>query len=174
MFTCVLSRFSGIWLFVTLWAVVGQIFLSMGSTRQKYWSGLPFPPLGDLPDPGIEPATLRSPSLAGKFFTGKLVPSGKPLKDYVLVAQSCPTLRDPLDCSLPGSSVHGILQARIQEWVAISSSSRSSWHRDETPGLLHCRQIPYHQSHQGSPNCVIHYANNYKSMDSVLLKLLIC
>ena len=132
MFTCVLSRFSGIWLFVTLWAVVGQIFLSMGSTRQKYWSGLPFPPLGDLPDPGIEPATLRSPALAGKFFTGKLVPSGKPLKDYMLVAQSCPILREPLDCSLPGSSVHGILQARILEWVAISSSSRSSWHRDET------------------------------------------
>ena len=38
------------------------------------------------------------------------------------VAQSCPTLCDPVDCSLPGSSVHGILQARIQEWVAISFS----------------------------------------------------
>ena len=64
-----LSRFSGIWLFVTLWAVVGQIFLSMGFTRQKYWSGLPFPPLGDLPDPGIKPTTLTSPALAGRFFT---------------------------------------------------------------------------------------------------------
>ena len=37
------------------------------------------------------------------------------------VAQSCPTLSDPMDCSLPGSSVHGIFQARILEWVAISS-----------------------------------------------------
>ena len=40
----------------------------------------------------------------------------------VLVSQSCPTLCDPMDCSLPSSSVHGILQARILEWVAISSS----------------------------------------------------
>ena len=39
-----------------------------------------------------------------------------------LVAQSCPTLCDPMDCSLPGSSVHGILQARILEWVAMPSS----------------------------------------------------
>ena len=42
------------------------------------------------------------------------------------VAQSCPTLCDPMDCSLPGSSVHGILQARILEWVAISFSRGSS------------------------------------------------
>ena len=41
----------------------------------------------------------------------------------MLVAQSCPTFCDPMDCSLPGSSVHGILQARILEWVAISFSS---------------------------------------------------
>ena len=38
------------------------------------------------------------------------------------VAQSCPTLCDPMDCSLPGSSLHGILQARVLEWVAISFS----------------------------------------------------
>ena len=43
------------------------------------------------------------------------------------VAQSCPTLRDPLDCSLPGSSIHGIFQARIQEWVAISFSNAWKW-----------------------------------------------
>ena len=46
------------------------------------------------------------------------------------VAQSCPTLCDPMDCSLPGSSVHGIFQARILEWMAISFSRRSSLHRD--------------------------------------------
>ena len=49
-----------------------------------------------------------------------------------VVAQSCPTLCDPMDCSLPGSSVHGSLQARILEWVAISSSRGSSWPRDWT------------------------------------------
>ena len=46
------------------------------------------------------------------------------------VAQSCPTLYNPVDCSLPGSSVHGIFQARILEWVAISFSRRSSQPRD--------------------------------------------
>ena len=48
------------------------------------------------------------------------------------VAQSCPSLCDPMDCSPPGSSVHGILQARILEWVAISFSRRTSWPRDRT------------------------------------------
>ena len=48
------------------------------------------------------------------------------------VAQSCPTLCDPRDCSLPGSSIHGIFQARVLEWVAISFSRRSSWPRDWT------------------------------------------
>ena len=48
------------------------------------------------------------------------------------VAQSRPTLCDPIDCSLPGSSIHGIFQARILEWVAISFSRRSSWPRGWT------------------------------------------
>ena len=48
------------------------------------------------------------------------------------VAQSCPTLCDPIDCSLPGSSVHGIFQARVLEWVAISLSRGSSQPRDQT------------------------------------------
>ena len=51
---CVLSRFSHVWLFVTLWTVVHQASQSMGFSWQEYWSGLPFPPPGDLPDPEIE------------------------------------------------------------------------------------------------------------------------
>ena len=54
------------------------------------------------------------------------------VKVRVLVAQSCPTLCHPMDCSPPGSSVHGILQARILEWVAISFSRASSWPRVQT------------------------------------------
>ena len=54
--------------FVTPWTVAHQAPLSMGSSGQEYWSGLPCPLPGDLPDPGIEPATLLSPALAGKFF----------------------------------------------------------------------------------------------------------
>ena len=48
------------------------------------------------------------------------------------VAQSCPTLCDPVDCSLPGSSVHGIFQAIVLEWIAISFSRGSSQPRDQT------------------------------------------
>ena len=48
------------------------------------------------------------------------------------VIQSCLTLRDPMDCSLPGSSVHGIFQARVLEWVAISFSKGSSLPRDQS------------------------------------------
>ena len=50
---CMLSRFSHAWLFVTLWTVARQAPLAMGFSRQEYWSALPCPPLGDLPDPGI-------------------------------------------------------------------------------------------------------------------------
>ena len=52
--------------FVTLWSVVHQVPLSVGYPREEYWSGLPFPSPGDLPDPGIEPT---SPALAGRFYT---------------------------------------------------------------------------------------------------------
>ena len=56
-----------------------------------------------------------------------------------------------MDCSLPGSSVHGILQARILEWVAIPFSRGISWIQGSKLGLLHCRQILYYLSHKGSP-----------------------
>ena len=58
--------------------------------------------------------------------------TGKTMKVKVIVAQLCPTLSDPMNCSLPSSSVHGILQARILQWVAILFSRGSSWSRDQT------------------------------------------
>ena len=64
-----LSRFSRVQLFVTLWTLACQVPLSMGFSRQEYWSGLPCPPPEDLPDPGIELESLTSPALAGGFFT---------------------------------------------------------------------------------------------------------
>ena len=64
-----LSCFSRVLLFATLWTVALQAPLSMGFPRQKYWSGLPFPPPGDLPDSGIEHVSPVSPALAGGFFT---------------------------------------------------------------------------------------------------------
>ena len=56
-------------IFATLWTVACQTPVSMGFSRQEYWSGLPCPPPGDLPDLEIEPASLMSPALAGRFFT---------------------------------------------------------------------------------------------------------
>ena len=61
-----LSHFSRVQLFVTLWTIAHQAPLSMGFSRQEYWSVLPCPPPGDLPDPGMEPV---SPALAGGLFT---------------------------------------------------------------------------------------------------------
>ena len=69
----------------------------------------------------------------------------------VLVTQSCPTLCDLMDCTPPVSSVPGILQARILEWVAMPSSRGIFPTQGSNPGLLHCRQILYQLSHQGSP-----------------------
>ena len=64
-------------LFLTLWTVALQAPLSMGSSEQEYWTGLPCPPPEDLPDPGIEPVSLMSPALANGSLP--LAPPGKPL-----------------------------------------------------------------------------------------------
>ena len=66
---CILSHFSCFQLFATPWTVALLAPLSMGCSRQEYYSGLPCPPSGDLPDPGIKPLSLRTPELAGGFFT---------------------------------------------------------------------------------------------------------
>ena len=94
----------------------------------------------------------RSPKLQGDSLLSE--PLGKPLdhqeKVKVLVAQSCLTLCDPTDCSLPGSSVHGILQARILGWVPFPSPGDLP-----NPGIepwsftLQADSLPL--SHQGSP-----------------------
>ena len=69
------SRFSNVRLSAIPWTVAHQAPLSVGFSRQEYWSGLPWPPPGDPSNPEIEPMSLTSPALAGKFFT--IAPSGK-------------------------------------------------------------------------------------------------
>ena len=69
------------------------------------------------------------------------------------VIQLCPTLCDSMNCSLLGSSVHGILQARVLEWVAISFFRGSSRPRDQTLVSHIVGRRFYHLSHQGSPIC---------------------
>ena len=87
-----LIRFSHVRLCVTPETAAHQAFPSLGFSRQEHWSGLHF-----------------------------LLQCMK-VKSEGEVAQSCPTLLDPMDCSLPGSSAHGIFQARVLEWSAIAFS----------------------------------------------------
>ena len=97
-------------------------------------------------DPEIEPTSLMSPALTGGFFTTSAT-SEDEVKCEVLVTQSCLTLCDPMDHSLPDFSVHGILQARILEWVAMHALLQGIF---QTQGLnphllwfLHCRWSLY-------------------------------
>ena len=71
-----LSCFSHVRLFATSWTVACQAPLCMGLSWQEYWNGLPFPPPGDLSNPGIKPASPEGPALSGRFFTTE--PPGKP------------------------------------------------------------------------------------------------
>ena len=77
---CMLSHFSCVSLFATLFTITCQALLSMGFSRKEHWSALPCPPLEDLSDPGIKPMSLRSPTLAGRFFTTE--PPGNPLSKH--------------------------------------------------------------------------------------------
>ena len=251
----VLSHFSSVWLFLTLWTVVCQAPLCLGFSRQEYWSGLPCPPPGDIPDPGVRPESLTSPALASRFFTTsatweapykdiqvyiytvelpfattwmdlegimrskisdteedrycrlptwlsrkesicqcrrhrfdlwvrkmpcrkkwQLTPvflpgkshgqrslvgynprnpkkmrqdsaTGQHMCVHAKFLQSRWPLCNPMDGSPPGSSVHGILQARILDWIATPFSRESSWPRDLTcVSYVSCigKQVLYH------------------------------
>ena len=67
-------------LFATPWTITLQAPLSMGFSLQENWSGMPFPPSGDLPDPGVKPTSPASHALAGGFFT--IEPLGKPSRNH--------------------------------------------------------------------------------------------
>ena len=100
--------------------VAHQAPLSMGFSSQEYWSGLLCPPPGVLPDPGIEPVSLMSLELAGRFFTTSTINAGDPAsvpglgrspteRNGYPLQYSC--LENPTDKS---SSVHGIAKRRTQ------------------------------------------------------------
>ena len=84
--------------------------------------------------------------------------------------QSCPTLCEPMDQSPRLSSVHGILQSRILEWVAMPSSRVSSWPRDQTcVSYISClgRWVPHHLCHLGFPWCSCVVLSHWIMSDSV-------
>ena len=126
---------SPIQLFATPWTVAYQASPSMGFSRQKYWSGLPFPSPGDLPNPGIEPGSI---SLEADALTSE--PPGKQRKE-----------RKPLSrvqlFATPWTVTY-------QALLSMGFSRQEYWSGFPTqglnPGLLHCRQTLYHLSHQGS------------------------
>ena len=89
-----LSRFSCVRLFATLWTVACQAPLFMGFSKQEYWSGLPFLSPVDLPDLGIETASLVSPVLVGGFFITEA--SGKPMSPTRLPFNSSATCKPRL------------------------------------------------------------------------------
>ena len=130
-----LSRFSRVRLCAIPETAAHQAPLSLGFSRQEYWSGLPFP----------SPVNVLCAYLLGAFhfrIASGLLCCVRCWKDQleencllwstfmvfllVLFTQSCPTLFDPMESNRLGCSVHGILQARVLEWVA-SSFSRGSF-----------------------------------------------
>ena len=105
--------------FATPWTIARQAPLSKGFPREEYWSGLPHPYTGDLPNLGINLCFLHWQADSSPLSE----PLRKPQYIYneVKVTQSCPTLWDPMDYT-----VHGFLQSRILEWVTIPFSRGSS------------------------------------------------
>jgi len=75
---------------LTLWTIARQSPLSMGFSRQEYWSGLLLLNQGDLPDPGTEPTSLASPALAGRFFSTST--TWLPAKSLVVATVPCTTM----------------------------------------------------------------------------------
>ena len=105
MWVCACSScFSCAQLFVSLWTAAHLAPLSMGVSRQDYWSGMPCPSAGDLPDPGSEPRSPASPALAGGFFT--IEPPGKPQsvqlspKVQLRLVCICSVMLDFLSCCI--------------------------------------------------------------------------
>ena len=107
---CILSRFSCVRLFVTPWTIAHQAPLSMGILQARILSGLPCPPPGDLPHPGIEPTSLMSPAWADGFFTTSAtwepqkVPQNTPIHPLGAL-WFVPLQEDP-----PGSGDCGLIQ----------------------------------------------------------------
>ena len=105
--------------FATLWTVDSQAPLFMGFSRQEYWSGFSFPSPRDLPNPRIEPQSLKLPALADRFFTNSATWEAPQFSSvqFSSVTQLCPPLCDPMNCSTPGLPVHHQLPEFTQTHV---------------------------------------------------------
>ena len=127
---CVLTCFSPVQLFATLWTVARQVLLTMEFSRQGYWSGVPCVSPRDLSSPPRD-QTCTSCLLHCQASSLPLAP---PAAAAAKSLQSCPTLCDPIDGSPPGSPVPGIFQTKVLEWAATAFSS-ATW---EAPNIVVC------------------------------------
>ena len=121
-------------LFATLWTAACQAPLFMGFSRQEYWSGLPCPPPGDLPDPGIGPGSHVS--CIGRrvlYHSCHLGNHYTPSVQFSSVAQSCPTLCNPMNHSTPGLPVHHQLPEFTQTHVHRVSDAIQPSHPQSSP-----------------------------------------
>ena len=118
-----LSRFSRVQFCLTPETAEHQVPLSLGFCRQEHWSGLPFP------------SPMHEREKCNK------------------VVQWCPTLSDPMDCSLPGSSAHGIFQARVREWVAIAFSIEICIRSAHFSHSVVSDSLQPHESQHARPPC---------------------
>ena len=109
-----------------------QAALCLGFFRQEYWSGLSCSPPGDLLNPRIEPMSLMSSELAGRYFTTSTTCESPP-NQFSSVAQSCPILCDPMDCSTPGFPVHHQLPELAQTHVYQVGDAIQSSHPLSSP-----------------------------------------
>ena len=128
-----LSCFSRVQLFVTLWTVARQAPLSMGSSRQEYWSGLSSPPPGDLPDPGIKPT---SPALQAASLLR--IHRGSPGTSYMQPEQkivSAPKAFSPASKQTPTSLRSGLCGSAFPLHDTAANSSRA-WSTGCPPCLL--------------------------------------
>ena len=123
----------------------------MEFSSQKYWRGLPCPPLWDLPNPWIEIGSLMSPALAGRFSYTRATWEGPQVLLCVLSHSLNLTLCDPMDCSSPGSSVPEDSQGKNTGVGCHALLQGIFPTQGSNPSLLHCRQILYCLSHQGCP-----------------------
>ena len=130
----VVQLLSRVQLFAPPWTVVNQVPLSMGVSRQGYWSGLPFPSPGDLPNPGIRPISPVSLHWQADSLPRHHADwGGFNLVQFSSVAQSCPTLWDPMNRSMPGLPVHHQLPEFTQIHVHRVSDAIQPSHPRSSP-----------------------------------------
>ena len=130
---------SSVQLFRTPWAVAHQAPLSVEFSRQEYWSRFPFPSSRDLSHPGIQPASLMTPRLAGKFLTNWTTGEILHPRSVKVKVKSCPTLCDPWT----------VATKLLRPWDSSGKNTGVGCHfllqgisptQGSKPGLPHCRQ----------------------------------